>query len=305
MTTPFIIIAALVLDRLFGELRRMHPLVGFGRLAHTLERRLYGPTDLDARRRRWRGVAAVTAAIAPFALLAACARSTRFSAVVDALVLYIALGWRSLDEHARRVADALARGDLLAARERVGMVVSRDTAAMAPSEAVKATVESVLENGNDAVFGAIFWFALAGPPGVVAYRLANTLDAMWGYPNNRYSHFGWAAARFDDLLNYLPARLTALTYAVLGKTRLAAACWRGQAPAWGSPNAGPVMAAGAGALNVSIGGPARYAGEWHERPILGAGEAPVADDIERGLRLVRLGVALWLGVLLIGGLVHA
>ncbi len=113
--------------------------------------------------------------------------------------------------------------------------------------------------------------------------------------------FGWAAARLDDVLDYLPARLTALTYALLGKTRLALRCWRIQAPTWDSPNAGPVMSAGALALGVKLGGPARYHGEWHQRPDLGAGEAPQAADIERALKLVRHGVYLWLALALIAG----
>lgn len=147
---------------------------------------------------------------------------------------------------------------------------------------------------------------LGGAPGAVFYRLANTLDAMWGYRNTRYRHFGWAAARLDDCLNYVPARLTALTYALLGDRRLALACWRSQAPAWDSPNAGPVMAAGAGALNLTLGGPARYRGEWHERPPLGGGAAPGAGDIERALALVRRGVLLWAAAwLLVGVLRHA
>ncbi len=107
------------------------------------------------------------------------------------------------------------------------------------------------------------------------------------------------------MLSYFPARLTALTYAALGHTRQAIHCWRMQAPRWDSPNAGPVMAAGAGALGVRLGGPARYQGEWHERPPLGAGEAPEAADIERALALVRHGVLLWLAAMAVGAAFYA
>ncbi|MNZ78367.1 cobalamin biosynthesis protein [compost metagenome] len=166
----------------------------------------------------------------------------------------------------------------------------------------RATTESVLENGSDAVFAALFWFLVAGAPGVVLYRLSNTLDAMWGYRNERFERFGWAAAKIDDVLNYLPARLVALTYALLGKTALALRCWQRQAPQWDSPNAGPVMAAGAGALGVALGGAAIYHGELHVRPDLGEGPAPGARDIERALNLVYGGVLLWLALLLLGSL---
>jgi membrane protein required for beta-lactamase induction len=142
-------------------------------------------------------------------------------------------------------------------------------------------------------------------PAALAYRLANTLDAMWGYRNARFERFGWAAAKIDDLLNYLPARLVALTYALLGRTALALRCWRTQAPQWDSPNAGPVMAAGAGALAVSLGGAAQYHGELHQRSTLGAGPAPQARDIERALNLVNGGVLLWLVLLVVWGLFYA
>jgi adenosylcobinamide-phosphate synthase len=175
-------------------------------------------------------------------------------------------------------------------------MVSRDSSAIDP---VPATVESVLENGNDGVFGALFWFFITGGAGALAFRLANTMDAMWGYRSTRFLYFGWAAARLDDVLDYMPARLTAFSYALLGKTRIALNCWHTQAPTWDSPNAGPVMSAGAGALGVSLGGPARYQGEWHERPPLGSGPAPEITDIERALALVRHGVYLWLAVALV------
>jgi adenosylcobinamide-phosphate synthase len=168
----------------------------------------------------------------------------------------------------------------------------------------------VLENGNDAVFGALFWFAIGGGAGALLFRLANTLDAMWGYRDTRRLYFGWAAARLDDLLNLVPARLTALTYALLGKTRLAWRCWRGQAAAWASPNAGPVMAAGAGALGVRLGGAASYHGAIETRPELGAGGTAQPRHIAAALRLVARGQWLWLGVattlaLLSWGLQHA
>ena len=295
-------LSAVLLDRFLGEPRRFHPLVGFGRLAAALERRCYGG-DITPVARRVRGALAVVLLLVPFALTAAAlAALPAVGTVVSVVALYFALGLRSLHDHARPVAEALRVGNEAEARARVSLMVSRDSAAL---DVTRAATESVLENGNDGVFGALFWFAIAGAPGAILYRLANTLDAMWGYRNDRYLHFGWAAARLDDVLNYLPARLTALTYAVLGRTRQALACWHSQAPDWDSPNAGPVMAAGAGALGVVIGGAARYAGEWHERPILGAGRAPVLDDIERALRLVRHGVWLWLGAWFIVGAWHA
>jgi adenosylcobinamide-phosphate synthase len=136
--------------------------------------------------------------------------------------------------------------------------------------------------------------------------LANTLDAMWGYRTPRYLYFGWAAARLDDVLNFVPARLTALTYALIGSTRNALRCWRLQAPAWESPNAGPVMAAGAGALELGLGGGAYYHGQWEERPPLGMGSPPDAAAITAALRLVRSGVVLWLLlVCLVEVLLHA
>jgi adenosylcobinamide-phosphate synthase len=301
--TALIALSAVLLDGWLGEPKRWHPLVGFGRLAERVEHALRGASDVVPHARRWRGIAAWLVLIFPLtAITTALCALPGAGMVCSVAALYFALGHRSLHDHARPVADALRAGNEAAARARVSLMVSRDSAAL---DVENAATESVLENGNDGVFGALFWFVVAGGAGAVLYRLANTLDAMWGYRNEKYRHFGWAAARFDDVLNYIPARLTALTYAVLGRTRLALRCWRTQAPAWDSPNAGPVMAAGAGALGIVLGGPACYQGEWHERPVLGIGPRPTVDDIERALRLVRHGVALWLIALcVVAGLRH-
>lgn len=283
--------AALVLDRALGEPpERWHPLVAFGRLADRVEAALR-----KGRAPRLGGIAAVLLLVAPAALAAhALLRLPHIGILFEVALLYLAIAPRSLEEHAARVGAALREGDLPAARRAVAMIVSRDTGAMSEADVARASVESVLENGNDAVFGALFWFMVLGAPGAVLYRLANTLDAMWGYRNEAYLDFGWAAARLDDALNLVPARLTALTYALVGKTRSGLRCWRLQGPTWYSPNAGPVMAAGAGALEVRLGGAAFYEGKLEPRPDLGCGKAPHAGDIDRALRLVRRGTLVWL-----------
>lgn len=294
MSGALAMLAGMGLDALLGEPRRAHPLVAFGRFGSYIEHRLH-------RDRRIAGVLAWCVAVLPPVLAVAIAAlllasSAWASSLFAALVLYLAVGHRSLADHARVVEAALRAGDLDVARVAVARMVSRDTHALDASQVAAAATESVLENGSDAVFGALFWFALLGAPGVVMYRLANTLDAMWGYRTPRFERFGWAAARIDDALNFVPARLTALTYALLGDGRRALRCWRTQAPQWDSPNAGPVMAAGAGALRVRLGGPAPYHGVWEARPALGEGGAADADAIAAALRLVRRGVWLWIAI---------
>lgn len=305
MAVPLMILAALLLDGLLGEPRRFHPLVGFGILARRVENIFYGAADAAPVTRCMRGIASVCVLLIPLVALAAVLQQTAiFGTLFSIVLLYFAIAPRSLREHAERVANAFSAGDLPDARRQVGMMVSRDTAQLDESGVARATVESVLENGSDAVFGALFWFVVAGAPGVLLYRLSNTLDAMWGYRNARYNYFGWAAARLDDVLNFIPARLTALTYALLGNTRTALHCWRQQAHAWDSPNAGPVMASGAGSMMVTLGGAANYHGVSETRPVLGAGSAPQASDIARAVALVQRGVWLWVAVLFLIGLLH-
>lgn len=296
-------LAGVLLDRWLGEPRRWHPLVGFGRIASALERRINDPAHRGAPwRQRLAGLAGwcvlvlVPAALAWWLVEAAAQWHSLAALALQALALYAALGARSLHQHIAPIAAALAASDLPTARTLTARIVSRDTADADAEALARAACESALENGNDAIFGALFWFLIGGAPAVIVFRLANTLDAMWGYRTPRLLYFGWAAARIDDLLNLIPARLTALSYALLGATAQALRCWRTQAPAWSSPNAGPVMAAGAGAVGVQLGGPARYHGEIEQRPPLGAGTAPQAAHVMACLRLVERTLWLWLAL---------
>jgi len=295
-----LMVAGVLLDLMLGEARRWHPLVGFGNLAMTLERRLN-----RSALRFWRGVLAWALAVLPLTAVAALlvqrlGVNGALAWIAHAVMLYFCLGLRSLRDHNLPIADALAQSDLPNARLLTARIVSRDTTSASEIELTKASAESLLENGNDAVFGTLFWFIIAGGPGAVLFRMANTLDAMWGYRTARLLQFGCTAARIDDALNYIPARLTALSYVLLapglqGKLR-AWQCWRTQAPAWSSPNAGPVMSSGAGALGVQLGGAAIYDGEVEQRPPLGEGQPATGADISRAWRLVARTTVLWLAV---------
>lgn len=300
-TLLVIALFALLMDRLLGEAMMYHPLVGFGRWAVRWETWLRRES-LSSRMQIFIGGLAVLVAVGPWVGLTVWMdQQIVVAQVMDILLLYFALGLRSLHEHGDEVAQALESHDLPLARERVGMIVSRNTSDMDADDVSRATVESVLENGNDAVIGTLFWFFLFGGAGAVLYRLVNTLDAMWGYRVDHYLYFGRVAARFDDLLNWLPARLTVALYA-LGNWRQ---CWtnaREQGGQWDSPNAGPVMACGATALGVELGGTAIYGDLTHERPHLGYGPAPVAADISRALKLVHRAVRyIMLFMLLVAG----
>ena len=301
--------AGVLIDSWLGEPRRAHPLVGFGYCATWLETRLNRirsadsamPSTMQALAARGAGLLGWSLAVLPPVVGAALLLNHvpfGVACLLHVLLLWFALGARSLHDHVLPIAEALSRGDLRQARLLTARIVTRDTAHADEQALACAAVESTLENGNDAIFATLFWFVLAGGPGALAFRLLNTLDAMWGHRTPRLRYFGWAAARLDDLANWLPARLTAATYALAGDWRVALACWHRQAPAWDSPNAGPVMASGAGSLGVRLGGIARYHGIDETRPPLGCGAAPVARDIVRAWRLLRHSLAIWLAILL-------
>lgn len=275
-------------DLLLGDPRRWHPVAGFGRVALALEGLMYVPTR--GRGALYAGTLVALAAFAAEIAARGAARTGVGRRLVLVVVTWAALGGRSLTAEARGILSQLERGDLEAARRSLPALVGRDPADFDEKQICRATVESVAENTSDAVLGPLLWGAVAGPAGVVAYRAANTLDAMVGHRSERYEEFGWAAARLDDLMSWAPARfgaaLTALCSPLLGGSP--AATWavvRRDGPAHPSPNAGRMEAAFAGALGLGLGGPLVYAGRVEDRPALGDGRPPRAADIRRAVQL--------------------
>lgn len=277
-------------DQAIGDPRRWHPVAGFGQAAAALEERTYADD---------RGHGVATEALLVGSVTAAgwaISRLTRKPAaalLATAVSTWLVLGGRSLAKEAEAVAAHLEADDLPAARAQVSHLVSRDPEALDAAGVARAAMESVAENTSDAVVAPLFWGAVAGIPGLLAYRAINTLDAMHGYRNDRYRNFGWAAAKLDDLANYLPARLTAaLTIAasplVGGQPREAVRAIKEQSAAHPSPNGGVVEAAFAGALGVRLGGRNNYGGVVEDRGELGFGEPPVPADLARANRLVLL-----------------
>ena len=220
----------------------------------------------------------------------AARRSPIALTLVTAVATWIVLGGKSLEREASAVHAHLAAGGLPGARDQLTHLVGRDTSQLGPGEIARAVVESVAENTSDAVVAPLLWGAVAGIPGLLGYRAANTLDAMIGHRNARYERYGWASARLDDLLNLPAARLAGLLTLAAAPSRAAAAwrVWRRDAAAHPSPNAGVIEAAFAGALGVRLGGTNVYYGNRIEhRAIMDGGKPPEPRDIPRATRLAR------------------
>jgi adenosylcobinamide-phosphate synthase len=281
------LLAGVALDHLAGDPRRGHPVAVFGGAAQRLEGRMWRDS-----RAAGAGYAALLVGVPALLGLLPRRLPSPWLAAATALGTWTVLGSRSLPAEAEAVAAHLRRGDLPAAREQLTHLVGRRTDTLDEAEIARAAVESVAENTSDAVVAPLLWGALAGLPGLLAYRATNTLDAMVGHHNPRYENFGWASARADDLANYLPARLTAALTALVapvagGSGRAALAVARADGRRHPSPNAGVAEAAFAGALGVRLGGRNDYGSHVEDRPVLGGGRAPGAADIARAARLSR------------------
>ena len=290
-------------DQVFGDPRVGHPVAGFGRVALALERRWYADS-------RVRGVVHETALVGGALWLGwAAQRAVRDRPVLGVLATaaatWVVLGGRSLKRESEAIAERLVADDLAGARARLRNLVSRDPDTLDADGVARATLESVAENTSDAVVAPLFWGAVAGIPGLLGYRAINTLDAMIGYRNDRYRNFGWAAAKLDDLANWVPARIAgglALAAAPLvdGSSADGARAIADQSGRHPSPNGGVVEAAFAGVLGVRLGGRNVYEGVEEDRGVLGYGDPPRPADLKRGNRLalaVSAGSALGASVL--------
>jgi adenosylcobinamide-phosphate synthase len=285
------LVAGYVLDAVLGDPQVGHPVAGFGRVARLVEHHVYAD-------RRTTGALYAAALVSTTALAgAALDRATRdrpvLNAAVTAVATWTVLGGRSLSREAGLVHGHLRREDLAAARRQVTHLVGRDPSRLDANGIARATVESLAENTSDAVVAPLLWGAAAGPVGLLGYRAANTLDAMVGHRSPRYRNFGWASARFDDLVNLVPSRVSALIAAaaapgVGGRTGRALAAWQSDAHRHPSPNAGPVEASFAGALGITLGGRNTYGGVTEDRGALGVGPPASPPDIPRAVRLARL-----------------
>ncbi len=286
--------AGVALDALLGDPRRFHPVAAFGRAAAALEARDYA----DSRPRGAAHAAAcVLAAAAPAVLMQRRARGRpALEAAAAALTVWAVTGARSLHHEAERAVVSLDKNDLQSARQVLPSLCGRDPAGLDAGQIARAVIESVAENTSDAIVAPLVWGAVAGLPGLAAYRAVNTLDAMVGHRSPRYVRFGWASARLDDAANWVPARVTAaLTIAVAplvsrsagsaGSALRAVLRDGGHHP---SPNAGRCEAAFAGALGIRLGGTNVYAGVAEARPELGDGRAPEPADVRRAIRLSRV-----------------
>lgn len=292
---PVQLVTALVLDSLWGDPRWLpHPVQGIGRLALTLEE----PLRRLVANERLAGVItavfviSITAGGCVLLLFVAGRLHPLLGDAAAILILYSCLAARDLSRHALEVKEELDAGDLVTARQRVAMLVGRDTAQLDEAGVSRAAVESVAENTVDAVTAPLLFALLAGPIGALAYKAINTLDSTFGYKNERYLYFGWFSARLDDLVNFIPARLTALlTPPAAALVNLdARQAWRifkrdrQQHP---SPNAGQIEAAVAGALNVRLGGESSYFGKSSFRPHQGEPSATLcAKHIGEAVRLM-------------------
>lgn len=308
-------VAAFILDCLIGDPRsKFHPVVLIGNLIAWLEKRFYRAEDSNMTKFSMGFLLMLLVLLISYdvawGVVTAAAGESWLSYGVQALLLSFTISPRSLAAAGKEIQQYLWADDLAEARKKVGWIVGRDTQSLDASEVTRATVETIAENIVDGIIAPFFFFFLGGVPLAVAYRAANTMDSMIGYKNDKYLYFGRAAARLDDVLNYIPARITGILLVLAaGILRLdmknAWRIMRRDAAQHPSPNGGFPEAATAGALDIRLGGMNSYFGKPHFRAYMGDPlETLAAPHITGAIRLMYTATVLFLlvaGVLSLGG----
>jgi adenosylcobinamide-phosphate synthase len=304
-TSPWVLLGALALEAMIGypdalHRRIPHPVASIGQMISALERRWNHP----GRARKALGIITLIVVAGAAALVGALithlAGMIPHGGIAIVVIATLGLAQRSLFDHVAAVIRPLYAGDLESARTAVARIVGRDVKQLDESGIAAAALESLAESFNDGVVAPAFWFLLGGLPGLFAYKAVNTADSLIGHREPRWKDFGWAAARTDDVMNLIPARLAGFFIVLAGRGGLRVMFK--DAGKHASPNAGWPEAAMAGALGVHLGGPAAYDGVRHERPVFGHGPAPGASHLRGGLMLyLRACWVMWF-VLLVAGL---
>jgi adenosylcobinamide-phosphate synthase len=291
------ILLAILLDRFVPDRGGLNLLGWYQDWAESIEQRFNGGT-------RGQGVGAVLVAIVPIALgvlvthylLNEIGRPLGF--LFDVLVLYVCLDLFRLGAIAGSISGSLDEGDLRAANEQLEGLVGRPVSEPTEPGVARGTVEAVLKQGNSLVMAPLFWFIVLGPVGPILQRLAAMLDKLWGHRNERFADFGWAAARFNDLMGWVPARITALSYAIMGSFEDALHCWRRKAGMWSDINSGPLLASGLGAMHMTNCEPSDIDEQIQTEPML---TAVLADSghVRRVIALLWRVLLFWLVVALL------
>ena len=298
----FVLLLALLIDRSIGDpdwiWRKVpHPVAAFGAGIKWFETR-FNRKSMSPRRRKWFGIIAIlilllASFVVGFFIHRFLLQLGFTGIIIEALVASIFIAQKSLVDHVGKVEQAFKQGSLVEARSSVSLIVGRETKNLDESAICRAAIESLAENSSDGVVAPVFWFLILGLPGLFCYKLVNTADSMIGYKNERFKDFGWASARLDDIVNFIPARLTAFVFILTSGLFIN---WKAAAKAievvrkdarhHHSPNAGFPECAFAGGLDIKLLGPRIYSGKAVDEPFQNeSGKMAGPDDICRAIRL--------------------
>jgi len=292
--TLIAIILAVVLDRYLPDRQGIKPFTWYRDWAESIEERFNGG-------KRTHGIGAVLLATVPILLgmllvryvLGELSGVLRFA--FDVFVLYLCLDIYRLGHTANAVSESLEAGNVAEANGHLKELSGKGTAEQTEAAVARATVETVLKQGNSFVVSPLFWFLLLGPFGAVLQRLSCILDLLWGHRYERFAEFGWAAARFDDLLGWVPARITAVSYALMGSFEDALHCWRRRMGVWSDINSGPLLASGFGAMHMQSCEALPEEGDYEPRPA-DLSVIPDAGHVRRAVALVWRVLLLWFAI---------